>query len=51
MLEGVEVGRENISFSVFKHKQKVGVDAIVCMILATLPSIHQYTLNFRPNLS
>ena len=50
-LEGVEVGRENLSFSVIKHKPKVGVDAIFCINLTTLPRIHQYTLFFQPNLS
>ena len=40
-LEGVEVGRENLSFSLLKHKPKVGVNAILRMILITFPSIHQ----------
>ena len=31
-LEGVEVGGKNKSFSVLKHKPKVGVDAVFCMI-------------------
>ena len=50
-LEGVEVGVKNLSFSVLKHKPKVRVDAIFCMILTTLLSIYQYTLFFQPNLS
>ena len=50
-LEGVEVGETNQSFSVLKHKPKVGVNAIFCMILTTLLSIYQYTLFFQPNLS
>ena len=48
-LEGVEVWRENLSFSVLKHKPKVGVNAILCMILTTLPDIHQYTFFFQCN--
>ena len=32
-LEGLEVGVKHQSFSVLKHKPKVGVDAICCMIL------------------
>ena len=50
-LEGVEVWGKNQSFSVLKHKPKVGVDAIFCMILTTLLSNYQYTLFFQPNLS
>ena len=50
-LDGVEVGGGNQSFSVLKHKPKVGVDAIFCMILTTLLNIYQYTLFFQPNLS
>ena len=41
---------KNLSFSLLKHKQKVGVNEIFCMILTKLLSIYQYTLFFQPNL-
>ena len=46
-LLGVEVEVKNQSFSVVKHKPKVRVDAIFCMILT---SIQEYTLFFQHNL-
>ena len=47
----VEVRKEEEkNFSLLKHKPKVVVDAILCMILITLLSIYQYTLFFQHNL-
>ena len=44
-LEGVEV------MSVLKHKPKIVVNGIFCMIVTTLLSMNQYTLFFQPNFS
>ena len=49
-LNGAEVGGQNQIFSVLKHKPKVVVNDISCMILTTLLSIYHYTLFFQPNL-
>ena len=38
-IEGGEVGEKITSFSVLKHTQKVGVDAIFCMIAKHI-SVH-----------
>ena len=39
-LEGIKVMGKILSFSVLKHKLKVGVDVIFCIILTTLLSKH-----------
>ena len=50
-LDCVEVGEGNQCFNVIKHKPKVWVGAIFCMILTTMLSIYHYALFFQTNFS